>query len=83
MEGIVSQLVVREHINENARRQADAQAKNVDEGIELVLHQIAQRDFEVVFEHNLVPCCWLLITGLLDAWLFILINSLAPRLIRT
>jgi hypothetical protein len=52
---IVTQFVVHVEQNQNAARHAHGEAENVDQRIAFVLQQIAQRDFEVIFEHGFSP----------------------------
>jgi hypothetical protein len=54
VKGIESQFVLHVQQNQNTTRQPDRQTGNVDQGIAGIFLQIAQRDFEVVFEHGKV-----------------------------
>ncbi len=49
VETLVAQLVLHEEHDEQATGQPDGQPGHVDDGIRLVLLQIAKRDFQVVF----------------------------------
>jgi hypothetical protein len=52
MERVVTQLEADILQNQQACGDADCQPQDVGEGIDLVPAQSAQRDFEVVFEHD-------------------------------
>jgi hypothetical protein len=52
MERVVTQLEADVLQDQQAGGDADRQPRDVDEGINLIPAQSAQRDFEVVFEHN-------------------------------
>ena len=50
MKLIVRPFVFDKQRHEQAARDAEGEAENVDEGVEPLAHQIAQRDGEIVFD---------------------------------
>jgi hypothetical protein len=55
--------MLHEQENQNATSHTDGKAEDIDKGIRFVFENVPEGDFEVAFEHGLVPCCWLLVAG--------------------
>jgi len=55
MDFFITQFIADEENNQHAAGNANGESGDIDERISLVLAEISQRDFEVVFEHGSCP----------------------------
>lgn len=53
MKGIVAPLILHMQADQETTPNPNSQAKDIDEGVYLVLIQISERDFDVIFEHRI------------------------------
>ena len=65
VEAVVAQFILHIKRDQDATRQPGGQPKDVDEGIHLILFQIAKRNLEIVLQHSLtlvlVPGSWIFV----------------------